>query len=326
MFLTPSATAALELCALLADLEPGDEVVMPSFAFASCANAVVLRGAVPVFVDVRADTLNIDPSLLDAALTARTKAVLMLHYAGVCCDADAIGVFCREHGLLSIEDAAQAYGSRYGQRAAGTLGDVAALSFHATKNVSCGEGGAFLTASARLAERAAIIREKGTDRSRFLRGEVDAYTWVDAGSSHLPSEFQASVLLPELEEAKAITRRRLELWGAYHEGLADLEKRGLLIRPVVPPDCTHNGHIYHIRLENEETRDRVLEGLRRQDIPAAFHFLPLHLSAAGKRFGRASGSLDVTLSASSRLLRLPLARDTERAQAERTIEAVRRLL
>lgn len=323
--LTPSATAALEMSALLAGLEPGDEVIMPSFAFTSCANAVVLRGAVPVFVDVRPDTLNLDESLLEAALTPRTKAVLMLHYAGVCCESDAIAAFTRKHGLLLVEDAAQAYLSRYRGRAAGTLGDMAALSFHGTKNVRCGEGGAFLTNDAQIAERAAILREKGTDRSQFLRGKVHAYTWVDVGSSYLPSEFQAAVLLAELEAAESITARRMQLWNAFHAGFAEFEQRGLLRRPTVPEECEHNAHIYHIRLP-EGRRDPLLDGLRAAGIGAAFHFLPLHLSKAGRRFGRPSGSLDVTVAAAESLLRLPLSQTTTLEEVERTVTTVGALL
>jgi dTDP-4-amino-4,6-dideoxygalactose transaminase len=325
-FLTPSATAALEMCALSSDLQHGDEVIMPSFAFTSCANAIVLRGAVPVFVDVRPDTLNLDETLVHEAISERTKAVLMLHYAGVCCEADAISSFARNHGLLVIEDAAQAYLSRYKGRMAGSLGDMAALSFHGTKNVRCGEGGAFLTGSSDIAERAAIFREKGTDRSKFLRGKVHAYTWVDVGSSYLPSEFQAAVLLAELERAMEITRVRMALWNAYHEAFADLEQRELLVRPAIPADCAHNAHIYHIRLPDERRRDDLLDGLRREGIGATFHFLPLHLSRAGQRFGRAVGELPVTQSASARLLRLPLGSTTTMTEVERTISLVKSLL
>ncbi len=321
-FLTTSATAALEMSAILADLKPDDEVIMPSFAFSSCANAIVLRGATPVFVDVRPDTLNIDDGQLEQARTTRTKAVMMLHYAGVCCEVDSILAFARRHGLFVIEDAAQAFLSTYNGRMAGTLGDVAALSFHGTKNVRCGEGGAFLTSSGENSERAAVIREKGTDRSKFRKGLVDKYTWVDAGSSYLPSEFQAAVLLAELEQAHAITASRVALWNLYHQGLASLEARGVLERPSVPEHCAHNGHIYHVRVQDEQHRDRLLGYLRGKGLGAAFHFLPLHLSEAGARFGRAADGLRVTRSASARLLRLPLSSSTTAADVELTIQAV----
>lgn len=326
VFLTPSATAALEMCALLADLKHGDEVIMPSFAFPSCANAVVLRGAVPVFVDVRTDTLNIDENRLEEALTKRTRAVMMLHYAGVCCNCDAISAFARQHDLLVFEDAAQAYLSSYKGRMAGTLADMAALSFHGTKNVRSGEGGAFLTDCDPVAERAAIVREKGTDRSRFMRGLTQKYTWVEIGSSYLPSEFQAAVLLAELEQAQSTTSERMALWNLYHEGFADLERRGKVQRPVIPPECEHNAHIYHIRLPGEQQRDALLDKLHRNGIATSFHFLPLHLSQAGKRYGRPIGSLDITVSASSRLLRLPLGPRTTETEVHRVVAAVETLI
>ncbi len=320
--IVPSGTAALEMCALLADLKPGDEVVMPSFTFSSTANAVVLRGATPVFVDVRADTLNIDEARIEAALTPKTRAIFAVHYAGVCCEMDAIGALANERGLIVMEDAAQAYLSRYRGRPAGCLGTMAAFSFHQTKNFTCGEGGAFVTGSAAIFGRAEKLQEKGTDRSNFQRGIVDKYTWVDVGSSYLPSEFQAAVLLAQLERARAITQRRLELWNRYHDGLAQLESRGILERPVVPAECEHNAQVYRVMLRDEPTRDALMAELRAQGIAAAFHFLPLHLSPAGKTYGRAAGDLAVTCSASARLLRLPLGQGTTEEDVDRTIERV----
>jgi dTDP-4-amino-4,6-dideoxygalactose transaminase len=326
VLLVPSGTAALEMAALAIDLKPGDEVIMPSFTFSSCANAVVLRGAVPVFVDVRADTLNIDEALIEPAITDRTRAIMPVHYAGVCCDMDAIHAIADRHSLAIIEDAAQAYLSRYRGRAAGSLGTAAATSFHETKNLGCGEGGLFTTRSAAVAKAAEVIRDKGTNRSKFNRGEIDKYSWIGVGSSYVVSEFQAAVLLAQLEHATEITVARCKLWDSYFEQFAHLERRGLLTRPTIPSECEHNAHIFRIMLGSEIQRDAVISRLRHAGIAAAFHFVPLHTSAAGSRWGRSVGALNVTSDAAGRLLRLPLHADLDERDIEfivaQTIEAV----
>lgn len=305
--LTHSCTAALEMAAILANLEPGDEVIMPSFTFVSTANAVVLRGAVPVFVDIRPDTQNIDETLVEAAITPRTKAIFVVHYAGVCAEMDALRDTAAKHGLLLIEDAAQALLSRYRGQLAGTLGDAAAFSFHASKNVVSGEGGAIVTSHADLAARAEIIREKGTNRSSFMLGLVDKYTWVDVGSSYLPSELVAAFLRPQLDDAATITAERRAVWAYYHDAFSGLEAAGADIRrPIVPPHCEHNGHIYYLLLPDRARRDALIQGLRQRQIGAPFHYIPLHSSPAGQRFGRAVGSLVHTDATSERLIRLPL--------------------
>ncbi len=304
--LTHSCTAALEMAALLLDLEPGDEVIMPSFTFVSTANAFVLRGAVPVFVDIRADTLNIDEALIEEAITPRTKAICVVHYAGVACEMDPIMELAARHGIRVVEDAAQGVLSSYKGRPLGSIGDLAALSFHETKNVISGEGGALLVNADRYSERAEIIREKGTNRSKFFRGQVDKYTWVDLGSSYLPSEIIAAFLSAQLEDADAITARRLEVWERYHAWAEPLEQQGLLRRPVVPPHCAHNAHMYYLLLPTLEARTRFIGKLREHGISAVFHYIPLHSSPAGQRFGRASGELAVTNDAADRLVRLPL--------------------
>lgn len=304
--LTHSCTAALEMAALLLDLEPGDEVIMPSFTFVSTANAFVLRGAVPVFVDIRADTLNIDETLIEAAITPRTKAICVVHYAGVACEMDPIMAIAARHGIRVVEDAAQGILSSYKGRPLGSIGDLAALSFHETKNVISGEGGALLVNAEHYVERAEIIREKGTNRSKFFRGQVDKYTWVDVGSSYLPSEIIAAFLAAQLEDADAITRRRLSVWERYHAWAEPLEEEGLLRRPIVPADCVHNAHMYYILLPTLDARTKFIENLRDHGISAVFHYIPLHSSPAGQRYGRTAGSLSVTDNAADRLVRLPL--------------------
>jgi dTDP-4-amino-4,6-dideoxygalactose transaminase len=305
--LTHSCTAALEMAAILADLAPGDEVIMPSFTFVSTANAVALRRAVPVFVDIRSDTLNIDECAAQAAVTRRTKAVFVVHYAGVCAEMDAFRDIAAAHGLLLVEDAAQALLSTYRGKPAGTLGDAACFSFHASKNVVSGEGGAFITDRADLAERAEIIREKGTNRARFLQGQVDKYSWVDIGSSYLPSELVAAFLCAQLERAEVITAERRALWDAYHTAFADLEARDVGVRrPIVPAHCKHNGHLYYLLLPDRRSRDSLIAALRAKGIEAPFHYVPLHSSEAGRRLGRNAGALPVTDDLSERLIRLPL--------------------
>jgi dTDP-4-amino-4,6-dideoxygalactose transaminase len=304
--LTHSCTAALELSALLADLRPGDEVIMPSFTFVSTANAFVLRGAVPVFVDIREDTLNINESLIEAAITPRTRAIVVIHYAGVACELDAIVRIAERHGLLLIEDAAQALGAAYHGRPLGSFGQLAALSFHETKNLICGEGGALLVNAPDLVARAEILREKGTNRSAFLRGEVDKYTWVDVGSSFLPSDILAAFLWGQIEDAGAIARRRQALWDRYQEAFADFERPGFLRRPIVPRGLTANAHSYFLLLADLESRQRFIERLRADGVHAVFHYVPLHDSPAGRKHGRSSGDMSVTTSVSERLVRLPL--------------------
>jgi dTDP-4-amino-4,6-dideoxygalactose transaminase len=303
--LTHSCTAALEMAALLLDLEPGDEVIMPSFTFVSTANAFVLRGAVPVFVDIRADTLNIDESLVEAAITPRTRAVCVVHYAGVSCEMDEILAIAARHGLVVVEDAAQGIMSSYKGRPLGAIGALGALSFHETKNIISGEGGALLVRDPALVERAEIIREKGTNRSKFFRGQVDKYTWVDVGSSYLPSEIIAAFLAAQLAEADSITARRLALWDRYHAWAAPLESAGRLRRPIVPAHCTHNAHMYYLLLRDLKDRTGFIAALKDEGIGSVFHYIPLHSSPAGLRHGRAAGELPVTDSASDRLVRMP---------------------
>lgn len=304
--LTHSCTAALEMAALLADLKAGDEVIMPSYTFVSTANAVVLRGAVPVFVDVRPDTLNLDESLIEEAITDRTRAIMPVHYAGVGCEMDAIMAIAARHQLLVIEDAAQAVMSSYKGRPLGSIGDLAAVSFHETKNVISGEGGALLVNNPRHAERAEIIREKGTNRSLFFRGQVDKYTWVDVGSSYLPGEIIAAFLWAQMEEVDAITRRRLAMWGTYHQWLAEAERAGKLRRPVVPGHCVHNAHMYYVLLPDLQARTRCIERLKALGVHSVFHYVPLHSAPAGLKYGRAHGTLAVTDDIADRLLRLPM--------------------
>lgn len=304
--LTHSCTAALEMAALLLDLAPGDEVIMPSYTFVSTANAFVLRGAVPVFVDIRADTLNIDEMLIEAAITPRTRAICVVHYAGVGCEMDTILDIAGRHGLVVVEDAAQAILSTYRGRPLGTLGALGTLSFHETKNVISGEGGALLVNDGALYQAAEIIREKGTDRARLFRGEVDKYSWVSKGSSYLPGEITAAFLAAQLEHAAELTRRRLSLWETYHQWARGHEAAGRLRRPVVPAECRHNAHMYYIVLADPGKRPALLESLRRDGVYAVFHYVPLHSSLAGRRHGRHDGPLPVTDAVADSLVRLPM--------------------
>ncbi len=314
--LTHSCTAALEMTALLANLQPGDEVIMPSYTFVSTANAFVLRGAVPVFVDIRPDTLNIDETLIEAAITGRTRAIVAVHYAGVGCEMDAILAIAARHGLLVIEDAAQAMMASYKGRPLGSIGDLGTLSFHETKNIISGEGGALLVNAERFAEQAEIIREKGTNRSQFFRGQVDKYTWVDLGSSYLPGEIIAAFLWAQMEEAERITRQRLTLWETYHQWFAEAEGSGKLRRPVIPRHCSHNAHMYYLLLPDLAQRTAFMERLEAAGIHTVFHYVPLHSSPAGQRLGRAHGDMQVTVSVSERLVRMPLWLGLESHQAE----------
>lgn len=323
--LTHSCTAGLEMAALLAEVGPGDEVIMPSYTFVSTANAFVLRGAVPVFVDVRADTLNLDERLIEAAITPRTRAIVPVHYAGVGCEMDTIMDLARRHELLVIEDAAQAVMSSYRGRPLGSIGDMAAISFHETKNVISGEGGALLVNNPRFMERAEIIREKGTNRSQFFRGQVDKYTWVDVGSSFLPGEIIAAFLWAQMEEVDAITRRRLAMWGTYHQWFADAERAGKLRRPVVPGHCVHNAHMYYVLLPDLARRSAAIDRLKSLGIQSVFHYIPLHSAPAGRKYGRAHGELKVTDDIADRLLRLPLWVGMEKQQRE-VIQAVTSVL
>jgi dTDP-4-amino-4,6-dideoxygalactose transaminase len=320
--LTHSCTSALDLAALLLDIESGDEVILPSYTFVSTANAFVLRGAVPVFVDIREDTLNLDERLIEAAVTPRTRAIVPVHYAGVSCEMDAIVAIARRHDLRIVEDAAQGIMAGYKGRALGAIGDIGSFSFHETKNIISGEGGSLLLRDADLVLRAEIIREKGTDRSRFFRGEVDKYTWQDIGSSFLPSDIIAAFLWAQLEEAERITRERMAIWQGYHEMLAPLEQHGLLRRPIVPAHCQHNGHMYYVLLSPEIDRQIVLDELKKNGIHAVFHYVPLHSSPAGMRFGRAHGDLALTTSLSQRLIRLPIWIGLNGAQQHRICEVL----
>lgn len=304
--LTHSCTAALEMAAMLADIHPGDEVIMPSYTFVSTANAFVLRGGVPVFVDIRPDTLNIDETQIEAAITPHTKAIVPVHYAGVACEMDTIMNIAQRYNLLVIEDAAQGIMSTYKGRPLGSIGHMGAYSFHETKNIISGEGGALLVNDARFVSRAEIIREKGTNRGQFFRGQVDKYTWVDVGSSYLPGEVIAAFLWAQMEEAESITGRRLNMWNLYHKKMEALEVAGRLRRPSIPSDCQQNAHMYYVLLDSLETRTAVIQKLKQQDIYSVFHYVPLHSSPAGQRYGRAHGSLTVTTDQSGRIIRLPL--------------------
>jgi dTDP-4-amino-4,6-dideoxygalactose transaminase len=304
--LTHSCTAALEMAALLFDFGAGDEIIMPSYTFVSSANAFVLRGGVPVFVDIRADTLNIDERRIEAAITPRTKAIMVVHYAGVGCEMDEIMRIAQRHNLLVVEDAAQGMLADYRGKPLGAIGHIGCLSFHETKNIHCGEGGALLLNDPRFVERAEVIREKGTNRSRFFRGQVDKYTWVDVGSSYLPSELNAAFLWAQMEEAEAITARRLDIWRRYHEGFAALEAEGRVVRPVVPPHVRANAHLYSLLLPSLEARTAVLAQLRKSNVHAVFHYVSLHDSPAGREHGRVHGSMANTTMVSERLVRVPL--------------------
>lgn len=319
--LTHSCTGALEMAAILADVGPGDEVIMPSYTFVSTANAFVLRGATPVFVDIRPDTLNIDESRVEEAISSRTKAIVPVHYAGVGCDMDAIMDVAQRHKVLVIEDAAQGIMSSFRGRPLGSIGHLGALSFHETKNIVAGEGGALLVNDVKFAERAEVVREKGTNRSQFFRGHVDKYTWCDIGSSYLPSELIAAFLWAQMEEAESITARRMALWNAYHDAFLELEQEGRLCRPTVPTHCTHNAHMYYLLLPNGHARDALIHILGENEITAVFHYVPLHLSPFGKKMGKMEGTLENTISAADRLVRLPLWLGLESEQ-ERVINTI----
>jgi dTDP-4-amino-4,6-dideoxygalactose transaminase len=321
--LTHSCTAALEMAAILADIQPGDEVIMPSYTFVSTANAFVLRGGVPVFVDIRPDTLNLDETKIEAAITPRTRAIVPVHYAGVACEMDAILDIAERHDLLVIEDAAQAILSTYHGRPLGSIGHLGALSFHETKNIISGEGGALLANDPVLAERAEIIREKGTNRSQFFRGQVDKYTWVDVGSSYLPGEIIAAFLWAQMEEADAITARRLAIWERYHTAFELLEREGRVRRPVIPDGCDHNAHMYYLLLRDLEDRTAFIQAMKAEEIHCVFHYVPLHDAPHGQKIGRSADELQVTTETGNRLVRLPLWLGLEEG---RVVDAVFRTL
>ncbi len=304
--LTTSCTHATELAALLADIRPGDEVIMPSYTFVSTADAFVLRGATPVFVDIRPDTMNIDETLIEDAITEHTKAIVPVHYAGVGCEMDVIMDIARRHNLMVIEDAAQGIMSTYKGQALGAIGDMGCFSFHETKNFSMGEGGALLMKDSRFIEDAEIFREKGTDRSKFFRGQVDKYRWVNYGSSYLPSDMNAAYLWAQLELADEITKARMDRWNQYDALLRDLADKGLIEQPFVPDYCTHNAHMYYIKMRDLEQRSDFINFMKSKDVLTVFHYVPLHTAPAGLKYGRFHGEDNFTTRESDRLVRLPM--------------------
>ena len=322
--LTTSCTHALEMAALLLDIAPGDEVIVPSFTFVSTVNAFVLRGARPIFVDVRPDTLNLDERQLEGLITSRTRAIVPVHYAGVSCEMDAVLATAAHHGAEVVEDNAHGFAARYRGRPLGTLGCLGTQSFHETKNLSCGEGGALLVNRPDLVERAEIIREKGTNRSRFFRGEVDKYTWVDVGSSYVLGELLAAFLLAQLEEVDSIQRRRRALWEYYFDGLYDLPGTYGIGLPVVPPDCEQAYHMFYLLTRSLAERTALIEHLKRHGIQAVFHYVPLHLSEMGRRFGGRPGQCPVTEDISDRLLRLPFFTAMTHREQDRVVTAIQR--
>lgn len=320
--LTHSGTAALEMAALLLNIKPGDEVIMPSFTFVSTANAFALRGAIPVFVDIDGRTLNIAPSLIEEAITAKTVAIVVVHYAGISCDMDKIMEIAAHHKLHVIEDAAHAVLSSYKGRMLGSIGILGALSFHETKNLSCGEGGAIIINDPSLIERCEVIREKGTNRKQFFRGMVDKYSWTDIGSSFLPSELEAAFLWAQMESAESIQEKRRDSWNAYDKGFNHLEQQGRIRRPVIPADCLHNAHLYYILVENFNERKALQAYMKEAGIDCLPHYVPLHSSTAGQKLGRASGNLDITDKTSATLLRMPLWVDLPAASIEKICQKV----
>lgn len=314
--LTTSCTHALEMAALLCDIKEGDEVILPSYTFVSTADAFVLRGATPVFVDIRPDTMNIDETLIEAAITERTKAIAVVHYAGVACEMDTIMDIARRHHLLVVEDAAQAIMCSYKGRPLGTIGDFGCFSFHETKNFSMGEGGALLIRDVKYIEAAEILREKGTDRSKYFRGQVDKYRWMNYGSSYLPSEMNAAYLYAQLEMADKINQTRLERWKQYYELLSPLQEAGKIELPVIPEGCVQSGHMFYIKTKDQEERDRLIAFMKENDILTVFHYVPLHSAPAGLKFGRFHGEDIYTTKESERLLRLPMFYQLTREQVE----------
>ncbi|MFA5779097.1 MAG: dTDP-4-amino-4,6-dideoxygalactose transaminase [Elusimicrobiota bacterium] len=324
VLLTTSCTHALEMAAILTDIKRGDEVIMPSYTFPSTANAFVLRGAKIVFVDIRPDTMNIDEKLIEVAITDKTKAIIPVHYAGVGCEMDTIGKIAKKHNLFVIEDAAQGMMSTYKNKALGTFGQFGAYSFHETKNYTCGEGGAIIINDSRFTKRAEIIREKGTNRSQFFRGEVDKYTWMDVGSSYLPSELNAAFLFAQFEMAEAIKKNRMKRWNLYYTMLKNLQEKGYIKLPNVPLDCVHNAHMFYIKVKNLEERTKLLNYLKVKGINALFHYVPLHHSPAGQKYGRFFGTDKFTTRESERLLRLPLYYDMPLSEVERICKTIKK--
>ena len=320
--LTTSGTQALEMAALLSDIQPGDEVILPSYTFVSTANAFVLRGAKLVFVDIRPDTMNIDEKLIEDAITDKTRAIVPVHYAGVGCEMDTIMDIAKRHNLVVVEDAAQGVNAFYKGRALGSIGDYGCFSFHETKNYSMGEGGAILSNRPEQIEDAEIIREKGTDRSRFFRGQVDKYTWVNIGSSFLPSDINAAYLMAQLEMADEINENRLQSWARYNEGLQDLAQEGVIELPYIPEECAHNAHMFYIKTKDMEERKALISYLKERDIAAVFHYVPLHSAPAGLRFGRFHGEDRYTTKESERLLRLPMYYNLSESDQQKVIDAV----
>lgn len=321
--LTTSGTTALDMAALLCDFQPGDEVILPSFTFSSTATAFVLGGAKLVFTDIRPDTMNIDEAKIEAAITPRTRAIVAVHYAGVACEMDAIMDIARRHGLIVIEDAAQGVMSSYKGRALGTIGDLGCYSFHETKNYSMGEGGALIINAPKYNERAEILREKGTNRSKFFRGQVDKYTWVDFGDSYLPSELNAAYLWAQLLRADEINNDRLNSWNEYNEAFKPLAEKALVELPVIPEGCVHNAHMFYLKTESLEQRTALIKYLKERDIMAVFHYVPLHSAPAGLKFGRFDGEDVYTTAESDRLLRLPLYYGLSREDRQAVIRAVK---
>ncbi len=324
--LTHSATASLEMAAILCDIKAGDEVLMPSYTFVSTANAFVLRGGRPVFVDIREDTLNVNEDLIADRITRKSRAVCVVHYGGVACEMDPIVKLARESGLKLVEDAAQAIGSSYRGKRLGSFGDFAALSFHETKNVISGEGGALLINDRKYISRAEIVREKGTNRNQYFRGEVDKYTWVDIGSSYLPSEITAAFLYAQLEKEREINKARSLIYRNYQAGLRDLEEKGMIRLPIVPSHCEHNHHLFYIILPSKKIRDKVMRALQGEGIGAIFHYVPLHLSPMGKKLNYRKGDLPVTERLAARLLRLPFYNQLKKLDQEYVIDRLRKQL
>lgn len=324
--LTHSCSGALDMASLLIGLNPGDEVIMPSYTFVSTANSVVLRGAAPVFVDIKPDTLNLNENLIEEAITTRTRAICVVHYGGIACEMDKILAIAEKHDLIVIEDAAHSIGATYKGKPLGSLGDLGTLSFHETKNVSCGHGGALLIRDANRISLANMIHNKGTDRVNFTRGEVDKYTWQTMGSSFLLGELSAAVLAAQLEKIDDINSKRIELWNTYHTALEPFETKGQISRPHIPNHCHHNAHIYYILLSQNYDRAKILDSLRQAGIYAVFHYIPLHSSPAGQRYGKTSGKLEVTDDSASRLIRLPLWTDMKPEQVERVVKSLEKAL
>lgn len=322
VLLTTSCSTALDMAALLFNIKSGDEVILPSFSFPSVANSFLMQGAKLKFVDIRQDTLNIDEEKIEEAINRKTKAIVPVHYAGVACEMDKILKIAKSHGILVVEDSAQAMEAKYKDKYLGTIGDLGCYSFHETKNYISGEGGALIINNLKYLERAEILREKGTNRNKFFRGEVDKYTWVDIGSSYLPSEIISAFLYAQLENAEKITKKRLAIWEYYYEKLEELEQAGFLRRPVIPDDCIHNGHMFYLILHNSKTRDGLMDYLKEKNIYAPFHFLPLHLSPMGRKAGYNKGDFPITENLSQCIIRLPFYYSITRKEQDEVIKNI----